>query len=956
MARDWKSTYSASASSATHTATFPSAATAGRKLVAFAVAPASVDPSGTWTELAEASDPALGDLSMSTLTAAGGETSLTWVREPSASTAPRTLAGWVESRDDLGPVHAGTLTTYGNPSGTTSINLAPVVTTVDGCRIYVAVATVNDGTTWTPTITGASLTVEDVVQGPALGAEPVRLAVASGVVAAGTYNITITGVPISPAMVVVAAFEPANLTPAPPAETAIEAENRLVGIDKTTWDVSGAGDPTIFGYATSMYVARGTGIDLKVHSPSAAWTGTVYRLGWYGGRGARQVATIAGPQTTQPSGTVDATTGMASCANWAINGTWSAPADATPGVYVITIARNDLASAKSHIGPFVVTDPGHEAKIAVKLSDSTWQAYNHAGADPSNPHAGRSLYGQGSASTFTADKTLRAKAVSYDRPLLTRKYYPQTTFWNAEYPLVRWLERLGYDVDYLTCAQVDADPTLLLGREVVISSGHDEYWSAGMRDAFVAARDHSTQASNLLIMAGNEAFWRIRFASDRRSFACWKDTHDGALNATGLYSGTWQDTRSFNTDRRPASLLTGQRFRLNGIAAQSLVATAAHAGLPLWRSTPVAALTGSATWASPVGIVGFEADEPADTSSTERPAGLIRLSQATTTVTGGLSDDNGNDYGQSGTYVHAMTAYRAASGAAVFATGTVQYSWGLDAVHDRAGTAESPVLQQALTNLLADLGALPPAYPFPAGLEMPTPVALAAYGFPDVTAPSTPAGLQATADQTQIVLTWPASTDDTGVTGYDLYRDGVLVQAGVTGTTYTFGGLTAGTTYTLGVRARDAAGNVSASATVTASTAAGIPTLFTLPELDAWVQTEVQAATGQLVLELVTTEIRGYVGAARFDVLPSLAPLKRVALDLARRMVRNAAGLRSTSRQIDDYTQTDTWATETLAAAELDDADRAAIDRALGDDRPAGAFTIRPAGQRDHHAWPRGHW
>ncbi|GLW32271.1 N,N-dimethylformamidase beta subunit family domain-containing protein [Actinoplanes regularis] len=821
MARDWKITYSASASSATHIATFPSAAVAGRKLVAFGVAPASVDPSGSWTEIGEASDPSLGDLSVATLTAAGGETTLTWVREPSTSTSPRTLAGWVESRDDIGAVHAGTYAAYGNPSGVTSIDLAPIVTTVDGCRIYVAVATSNDATSWTPAITG--LTVEDVVAGPALGNEPVRLAVASAVVAAGSYNISITGVPINPAMVVAFALEPADLTPPPPAETVIEEENRNIGVDKTTWDVSGAGDTTIFGFATSMHVARGTGLEVKVHSPSSAWTGKVYRLGWYGSRGAREIATITGPQTTQPSGTTDATTGMVSCANWSVNGNWSVPADATPGVYVIAIYRNDLTTAKSHIGPFVVTNPARKAAIAVKLSDTTWAAaYNHAGANPADIFNGKSLYGQGSSSGFTADNSLRCKAVSYDRPIVTRRSYPQTHFFNAEYPLLRWIERLGYDVDYLTCAQVDADPTLLLGREVVVSSGHDEYWSAGIRDAFINARDHSTQASHAVYLSGNEAFWRIRFATDRRSYACWKDTHDGALNTTGLYSGTWQDTRGFNTDRRPAALLNGQRFRLNGIAAQALVATSAHAGKPMWRNTAVAALTGSSTWTSAVGIVGFEADEPADTNPSETPTGLMRLSQASNSVSGQLSDDNGNLYNLSGTYVHAITAFRAASGAAVFAFGTCQYAWGLDEVHDRhpGGTLVSSVLQQALTNLFADLGTVPPAYPFPSGLEMPTPVALTSYGFPDVAAPTAPTSLHATAGQTQIALTWVAATDDTAVTGYDLYRDGTLVQAGVTALTYTFTGLTGSTSYTLGVRAKDAAGNASTPATVTAETSA----------------------------------------------------------------------------------------------------------------------------------------
>jgi hypothetical protein len=73
----------------------------------------------------------------------------------------------------------------------------------------------------------------------------------------------------------------------------------------------------------------------------------------------------------------------------------------------------------------------------------------------------------------------------------------------------------------------------------------------------------------------------------------------------------------------------------------------------------------------------------------------------------------------------------------VAAAGTVQYSWALDDTHDRhpGGTLVSPVLQQALTNLLADLGTVPPAYPFPASLVRPTPVALSAYGLPDPVEP-----------------------------------------------------------------------------------------------------------------------------------------------------------------------------------------------------------------------------
>ncbi|MGW5178039.1 glycoside hydrolase family 6 protein [Streptomyces sp. NPDC004082] len=82
----------------------------------------------------------------------------------------------------------------------------------------------------------------------------------------------------------------------------------------------------------------------------------------------------------------------------------------------------------------------------------------------------------------------------------------------------------------------------------------------------------------------------------------------------------------------------------------------------------------------------------------------------------------------------------------------------------------------------------------------------------DTTAPSAPSGLKATAKTaTSASLSWTASTDNTGVTGYDVYRDGTKATSSpVTGTTFTDTGLSAGTAYSYTVRARDAAGNVSA--------------------------------------------------------------------------------------------------------------------------------------------------
>jgi endonuclease I/chitodextrinase len=99
----------------------------------------------------------------------------------------------------------------------------------------------------------------------------------------------------------------------------------------------------------------------------------------------------------------------------------------------------------------------------------------------------------------------------------------------------------------------------------------------------------------------------------------------------------------------------------------------------------------------------------------------------------------------------------------------------------------------------------------------------------DTQAPTTPSSLAATGTTTSTVsLSWLASTDNVGVTGYNVYMNGVL-KTTVTGLTTTISGLTASTTYSFYVIAKDAAGNLSAASNTinaTTSTAATATELF----------------------------------------------------------------------------------------------------------------------------------
>ncbi|MHA6757201.1 RICIN domain-containing protein [Streptacidiphilus sp. PAMC 29251] len=92
----------------------------------------------------------------------------------------------------------------------------------------------------------------------------------------------------------------------------------------------------------------------------------------------------------------------------------------------------------------------------------------------------------------------------------------------------------------------------------------------------------------------------------------------------------------------------------------------------------------------------------------------------------------------------------------------------------------------------------------------------------DVIAPSAPTGLATTGTTaTSTTLNWGASTDNVGVTGYNVYRGGAQVGATTGATSYTDTGLSASTAYSYTVKAFDAAGNLSApSNTASVTTAA----------------------------------------------------------------------------------------------------------------------------------------
>src|SRR6185436_2855902 len=85
----------------------------------------------------------------------------------------------------------------------------------------------------------------------------------------------------------------------------------------------------------------------------------------------------------------------------------------------------------------------------------------------------------------------------------------------------------------------------------------------------------------------------------------------------------------------------------------------------------------------------------------------------------------------------------------------------------------------------------------------------------DAQPPTAPSSLSSSSiTNSSFTLSWTASTDNVGVTGYDVYQDGIKINpSNITSTSYNVSGLTAGTTYNYFVKAKDSVGNQSTPST-----------------------------------------------------------------------------------------------------------------------------------------------
>ncbi len=483
---------------------------------------------------------------------------------------------------------------------------------------------------------------------------------------------------------VAAAASIVGINPAGAIDNRIVEENKHDGSD--AWRLTNPNEDhleQLGAYARQTSVEVGDTLEICVLVPSSmVVTAQVFRLGWYGGKRARLMQTLTGsangsfPLTTDP---VSGETDSRQPPSFSI----TIPDNWVSGIYLVRVESN--TGFDTHV-TFAVRD-SRPADIVFSQPVLTYAAYNTT----PNP-VGKSLYDFHSGGDLTERETQRATVSSLDRPY--RKSGSADLFY-WDHDLVSWLEREGYDVTYVTNIDIHRSGDTLQRGRINVVSGHDEYWSQEIMDAYLAARDAGVHIANL---GANNAYWRVRLAASRdgrplRRVVCFKYA-EGEVNDTPTVlfrdtdttmQGMWGiDFMDFFSDTETGPYaeiapLNDDHWFWEGTGAEN------DQPLPGAR------------------IMGYEVDR----RDFEKP-----IPDNTEYTFLSATPFEGDTFGRN--WCHSVI-YRAPSGAWVFSGGTTSWAWGL--IRD---SFQHPAIERATKNLFARMLAdsdkpEPPLNPVPPG-------------------------------------------------------------------------------------------------------------------------------------------------------------------------------------------------------------------------------------------------
>lgn len=287
--------------------------------------------------------------------------------------------------------------------------------------------------------------------------------------------------------------------------------------------------PWIEGYCSRTSVRAGEEISFHVSTnPASPFRLELFRMGYYGGTGARQVASL-GPfrGTVQPDPSVGPKR-VRDC-RWDACHSLTVPRDWPSGVYLgkLTAEREGLQSYVI----FIVRDD-RPADFLFQCSDTTWQAYNRWPNQFALYDDGKNEWYWGGDVQVSFNRPYGKYCQILDAPLSTGS----GEFFLWEFPFVFWLEAQGYDVTYLSNLDTHDDARGLRRARGFLSVGHDEYYTIEMfRNLQAAVR----AGVSLGFFSGNTCCGKILLSPD----ACGKPNR--AFERIGVY-GPPGGTRDFD--------------------------------------------------------------------------------------------------------------------------------------------------------------------------------------------------------------------------------------------------------------------------------------------------------------------------------------------------------------------------------------------------------------------------
>ena len=301
----------------------------------------------------------------------------------------------------------------------------------------------------------------------------------------------------------------------------------------------------------------------------------VYRLGYYGGAGARLITStnIAAVKTGSRAIVTKAPTSTVST-NWPVAWILQINKATIPGEYLL---RLDDGGPDSSLVPLTVVDPHIKSAITFVSSVLTWQGYNQWG--------GYSLYKGPNMQRGT-----RATIVSFNRPY---DGDGSGQFRYMEYPILKIAERLGLDMNYITDLELDQNIASLQYTNSLLFGGHSEYWTANMRGAVQSAIDRGV---NLASLGGNSAYAHPTLQANNRQLVMWRASLADPNRKDPLLATTSWRAAPIS---QPESMILGSQYVGLGVSADYKI--------PHPNRWPFTTMTHPAVLQS---IVGREVDSP----------------------------------------------------------------------------------------------------------------------------------------------------------------------------------------------------------------------------------------------------------------------------------------------------------------------------------------------------------